>query len=330
MKKLNILLLTIILLMATSFDFFSQNTNPIVTDVEFTYDAGNVTITYNLSDAEQTTVSVRLLVSEDSGDTWDNKTDEANGDVGETVACSAAPAQKTITWPYSGSNLSTMILQIIADDGIAGGSPCAGVDKVYYEGGPHNDGDGNGDYYTTIQIGDQCWLKENLNVGTRIDGANDQTNNGQIEKYCYDNDENNCNTYGGLYQWDEAMEHGTLESRQGICPDGWVIPTYEELQTLQNYVNNESVKMVNTDQTMTTTLTPTNTSGFSAIFSGWFYRDNSVFVYKTQRILIWSCTETSSTNASYMQLKYSEATLLFGSGRKTYGYSVRCIKDNSY
>jgi uncharacterized protein (TIGR02145 family) len=63
-------------------------------------------------------------------------------------------------------------------------------------------------------------MAENLNIGTRIDGANNQANNGTIEKYCYSDNTSNCDTYGGLYQWDEAMQYVTTEGTQGICPSG--------------------------------------------------------------------------------------------------------------
>ncbi len=50
-----------------------------------------------------------------------------------------------------------------------------------------------------------------------IPGANNMTNNGIIEKYCYDNNEANCDIYGGLYQWNEMMQYVTTEGVQGIC-----------------------------------------------------------------------------------------------------------------
>lgn len=56
-----------------------------------------------------------------------------------------------------------------------------------------------------LTIGTQTWAKANLNVGTRIAGASNQTNNSIAEKYCYDDTESNCATYGGLYQLDEVM-----------------------------------------------------------------------------------------------------------------------------
>src|ERR1035437_1786144 len=65
----------------------------------------------------------------------------------------------------------------------------------------------SGKIYSTIQIGTQCWLKENLDVGNMIHGIDTAKNNGIIEKYCYNDDPANCTTYGGLYQWNEAMQY---------------------------------------------------------------------------------------------------------------------------
>jgi len=101
--------------------------------------------------------------------------------------------------------------------------PCPGTPSVEYQG----------QVYNTIQVFSQCWLKENLNVGSMIYGGSNQTNNGMIEKYCAENDSNNCSTYGGLYQWDEMMQYSTLPVTQGICPPGWHIPTDEEWKILE-------------------------------------------------------------------------------------------------
>ena len=54
--------------------------------------------------------------------------------------------------------------------------PCPGTPTVEYEG----------QIYNTIQIFSQCWLKENLNVGTMIQGGVGMSDNGLVEKYCYE------------------------------------------------------------------------------------------------------------------------------------------------
>ena len=104
---------------------------------------------------------------------------------------------------------------------------CPGLDSLLYES----------QWYHTIQIGGQCWMKENLNVGEMILGSQTQTNNGTIEKYCYGNLSAICDERGGLYIWDELMQYSTEERAQGICPDGWHIPTDEELKVLEGMVD---------------------------------------------------------------------------------------------
>jgi len=108
--------------------------------------------------------------------------------------------------------------------------PCPGTPEVDY----------GGQVYNTIQVFSQCWLKENLNVGTRIDIAMQQSNDGIIEKYCYNNEPDSCTKYGGYYQWNEMMQYGYPEQfRQGICPPGWHLPTDNEWKVLEGAVDSQ-------------------------------------------------------------------------------------------
>lgn len=93
-----------------------------------------------------------------------------------------------------------------------------------------------GKIYNTIQIGDQWWLRENLQIGIMIPGNRDATDNGVIEKYCFNNDSVNYRNYGAYYQWNEAMQYSTIPGARGICPEGWHIPTNEEFQKLCDFV----------------------------------------------------------------------------------------------
>jgi len=112
---------------------------------------------------------------------------------------------------------------------ITEGVPCVNVPTISY----------NFQLYNTVQIGTQCWLKENLNVGTMIDGIQPQINNQIMEKYCYNDNPANCVTYGGLYQWDEAMNYATQLGSQGLCPQGWHIPSDEEFKQLEGFVDTQ-------------------------------------------------------------------------------------------
>ena len=103
------------------------------------------------------------------------------------------------------------------------GNPCPGLSSVTYYGVE----------YPTIQIGGQCWLQKNLNTGTMIPFENLPWNDDNIEKYCYNNVASNCETYGALYHWWEAMAYGSaIPGKQGICPPGFHIPTYLEFEVL--------------------------------------------------------------------------------------------------
>jgi uncharacterized protein (TIGR02145 family) len=97
----------------------------------------------------------------------------------------------------------------------------------------------DGNVYNTVLIGTQCWMKENLKVGTMINGGQKQTNNGIIEKYCYNNNTANCDIYGGLYQWDEMMGYSATPGVQGICPPDWHIPTDDEWKILEGTVDSQ-------------------------------------------------------------------------------------------
>jgi uncharacterized protein (TIGR02145 family) len=98
--------------------------------------------------------------------------------------------------------------------------------------------DADGNVYPTIQIGNQCWMAKNLNVGrfvystTGTEDHSNLSNNGIIEKYCLSNNLDSCKLYGGLYDFDEAMGYTDIEGVQGICPHGWHIPTVADWNIL--------------------------------------------------------------------------------------------------
>ncbi len=124
--------------------------------------------------------------------------------------------------------------------------------------------------YNTIDIGNQCWFKENLNAGTAISSDLYQPSNGEIEKYCYGDIPANCNIYGGLYQWFEAMQYRGPGITRGICPQGWHVPSRSEFDTLSAFVGGDGNSLKEVGQGLGGGW-GTNTSGFSALLAGGFW-----------------------------------------------------------
>ncbi|MCK9424274.1 MAG: hypothetical protein M0Q38_16935 [Bacteroidales bacterium] len=185
--------------------------------------------------------------------------------------------------------------------------------------------------YNTVLIGTQCWMSQNLNLGTLIPGNTEQTNHTIIEKYCYNNDEANCTVYGGLYQWDNMMQWSTTPGVQGICPTGWHIPTDGEWTALTDYLGGVSfaggkMKEAGTTHWLAPNTGATNVSGFSALPGG--YRSTTgAFSDLTDKGHFWSSTENSTvdswTRHLFSQYEYIDRV----SSSKYYGKSVRCLKD---
>ena len=185
----------------------------------------------------------------------------------------------------------------------------------------------DGKVYNTVLIGSQCWLKKNLNVGTRIDGVLDQSSGNGIEKYCYDNLESKCSAYGGLYQWNEAMQYVTTEGARGICPEGWHLPTYDEFYTLGKTVNWEGNALKAIGQGIDDGA-GTNTSGFSALLAGCRGNGGS-FANLGYTAYFWSSTEFNIDidYADFLDLYYPSSYVGLYYRLKDSGYSVRCLKD---
>jgi len=204
----------------------------------------------------------------------------------------------------------------------------------------------DGKSYTTLQLGTQCWMKQNLNIGTRIAGTSNQTNNSTIEKYCYNNSESNCTTYGGLYQWNEMMQYTTTAGVKGICPTGWHLPTDAEWTTLTTYISGQSAYRCNSNSTYIakamastsgwTTYTGScavgnnqasnNTTGFTGLPGGTRSTDGS-FYDQASYGYWWSSSQNDSSDAWYRNLYYSDASVYRYFSNKAYGFSVRCLKD---
>ena len=194
--------------------------------------------------------------------------------------------------------------------------------------------------YPTVQIGTQCWFQKNVNVGTMVLGANDQTNNSILEKYCYNNDLTNCATYGGLYQWAEAVQYQNGASNinslatpfsgyiRGICPLGWHLPNDGDWNVLVNFLGGNSAgeALKSTSNLWSSPNLATNISGFSILPGGYRYTDG-LFYYLGSFTYLYTSSEYSNTNAWLRNLRNNYSGIDRYNNTKNHGLSVRCLQD---
>jgi uncharacterized protein (TIGR02145 family) len=201
----------------------------------------------------------------------------------------------------------------------------------------------DGKSYNTVLIGTQCWMAQNLNIGAKINGSDDQTNNNIIEKYCYNDLESNCDVYGGLYQWAEMVQYlnGATNTTSwspvptgnvlGICPSGWHFPTDAEWSMLTTFIGGEGVaggkmKEPGYSHWLSPNTGATNSSGFTALPGGFRYF-TGVFANLGTQACLGSSSENTSAQAYYRILFNTAASMGRDGLIKTAGFSGRCIQD---
>ena len=178
--------------------------------------------------------------------------------------------------------------------------------------------------YKILTIGEQTWMAENLNYYDTI-----QMPELKQHSRCFADKESNCELYGRLYDLSVTLDYNPDEKDlfdlyyedkskdtsdiQGICPNGWRIPTQSEFKKL---IDAFSYKQ----------LVSKGTSGFSVIqFSG--YWDSYTKKYINTESDFWTTSYSSGTNADIIHF-------IQGYALTNYGYyyedavSVRCLKDS--
>lgn len=194
----------------------------------------------------------------------------------------------------------------------------------------------DGQVYKTVVIGKganaQTWMAENLNF---------EYNKGTAKSYCYNNSADSCAKYGRLYTWAAAMDSVTTKcgygktcstsgTIQGVCPDGWHLPSKAEWETLFANVGGKSTAgiMLKSTSGWKNSGDGKNFYGFSALPAG--YRDyNGNFNSAGSRAHFWSSSEYSSSNAYYVDLYCDDEGAYLVYSNKSNAFSVRCLKDSN-
>ena len=214
--------------------------------------------------------------------------------------------------------------------------------------------DYDGNVYNTVTIGTQCWMKENLRTTHYSDGwPMEHGVYSMSEKYYfYPRDNNsieNVEVYGLLYNWAAAMRDSESSNSspsgvQGVCPEGWHVPSRTEWTQLINYVKRQSECVCGgSDENISKALASTegwnsstttcavgnipsdnNATGFSALPAGWWFHNSTNFGMWSH---FWSTVERTSGTAYHYNIGTDAAYPSDASSDKAMGNSVRCLRD---
>ena len=218
--------------------------------------------------------------------------------------------------------------------------------------------------YHTVQIGTQCWTKENMRCTTSPKGNLTMGSGYSYDQPYYFNNTSTSTNYnipledrGMYYNWAGAMDtvfastdnrNVSFEGRRGICPEGWHVPSDAEWTTLTEYVSNNHACNGNSeynakalaidnenywdgvDVSESNPCEPeyapatNNATGFSAVPSGYWYNG---FYNAGNGAIFWSSSSDSGDSAYYWYLSYYDENVYRDNYYKCYGYSVRCLRD---
>lgn len=192
--------------------------------------------------------------------------------------------------------------------------------------------------YKVAKIGQQYWFAENLRYA-------DSTKTKNLKKNidCLEGRSENCEKLGLLYTWTGAMDiadsfatkrHSTLRSWefQGVCPNGWTIPTTEqwaELLSHVDFVNGDegtgtSLKSVESWDKAEDTPNGVNRFGFNALAGGRLNNEGG-FLSGGKYAYFWASDEVDAGTASGFSFHYDNVVVNKGQYYKDHGMSVRCV-----
>ena len=226
----------------------------------------------------------------------------------------AGTGLKTITYTYTNSALCSSSQQYSINIDGSPGFTCGNsfIDKR------------DNTTYPTVLIGSQCWMAANLNYGSMILSAKDQTDNCLVEKYCYNDNMANCastvgvNQSGGFYQWEEIMRYDVASSGQGLCPPEWHVPSESEWTVLFDYYLGNSLAAY--------PLQDLFANKFNALPKGVSYLNTS-WSFSDFATLFWSSTPSGSTKAiSHGMNIYNPSVSSYPASRAN-AFPVRCLHD---
>lgn len=190
----------------------------------------------------------------------------------------------------------------------------------------------DGNIYNSRFVGPYCWTLQNARSTHYDDGS-------ELSSMIYESNTNNnlaenLETYGRLYNWYAAVNLpegssampavDTLGFVKGLCPEGWHIPTEENMASLLP-IGAPELKSENL-----WIIPGTNGTQFSALPAGLFNPNTNRFENLHGETHFWSDQPDSDTKATNIVLRYNCDDVMFENGVKYYGFSVRCVKNQIF
>ena len=218
----------------------------------------------------------------------------------------------------------------VAEDG---SGPCEGALTVNY----------NGYDYLLVEIGEQCWFRENLRTENYTNGDSIPSGLSNSEwstasfgaSAIYGENPSNLETFGRLYNW------LAVNDSRGLCPSGWHVPADSEWMVLEmtlgmsdslvgltGWRGTDQGTQIKSTYSWNNGGNGTNTSGFNAPAGGSRYSYNGGYYHAGDLGEWWSSSE-DGTQGWFRTLSKEKENIRRNLAFKGFGFSVRCIVDDA-
>ena len=320
----------------------NTNNNTSSSAVVSSIDCSSAVITGTLKVNELVnSVTVKINYTGGNGKAYSSQSINSTGVLGLTAKISSGTLSSgngSLTYSVSGTpkSVGDAIFQISI-----GGQKCSvninvdDVNQVSIKAG-ENITDIDGNSYKTVIIGTQRWMAENLkttkfNDGTPIPLAIDPSSwlNAKAPARCYyDNNTSNAK-YGSLYNWSVIGIYDI--NSKNVCPAGWHVSRDIDWQDLANYLGGEEVAGGKLKEAgFVNWVSPNTDASNIALFNalpGGLRTSNGNFYWINNKGYWWTATEQSGAESIYRILKFDSSTLDWSFDSRSYGMSIRCVKD---
>lgn len=173
--------------------------------------------------------------------------------------------------------------------------------------------------YPVVGLTYNCWTAENLHAKHYADGA---TEIPDVMTYATPDYTDVEGIFGNLYTWDAASNYSNTSATQGICPDGWHLPTQADWQGIINAYPVEGLMSTN----LWIPVAGSNSTLFNAVPSGQFNAGHNAYEDLNVMAYFWTASQDGSKSVA-CEIGAACGTSTFFSSDRNYGYSVRCIMD---